>query len=176
MGFHLTIDGWRKDRTPEGWKNPSYDFGEEGGVEDKIGIPNDGPDYVEVKQRLLSDVKSLGTLMQSEMPPLRRVYSSKMIRVFYGFGDASGSAFGSSLSGGGKVFFEYGKWCSIESKQSSNWRELKNLVDSLETWVKSHQLKGSQIFVFTDNSTAESAYWKGTSKSPLLCDLVLRLK
>jgi hypothetical protein len=35
---------------------------------------------------------------------------------------------------------------------------------------------GSEFFIFTDNSTAEAAFWKGTSKSPLLFELVLRLK
>ena len=73
-------------------------------------------------------------------------------------------------------FFEYGQWCSSESEQSSNWRELNNLLASLETWIKTQDLKGTQLFIFTDNSTAESAFWKGTSKSQLLCDLMLRLK
>lgn len=85
-----------------------------------------------------------------------------MVRVFYGFWDTSGSAFGSTLSGGDKLFFEYGQWCSVESEQSSNWRELSNLVDSFETWAHTYDLPGSQIFLFTDNSTVESAYWKGT--------------
>ena len=59
---------------------------------------------------------------------------------------------------------------------SSNWRELNNLVESLEKLCLEHQLGGSEIFIFTDNSTAESAYWKGTSTSKLLFELILRLK
>ena len=39
-----------------------------------------------------------------------------------------------------------------------------------------HDLRGSEIFIFTDNSTAEAAYWKGTSCSEQLFELVLRLK
>jgi hypothetical protein len=39
-----------------------------------------------------------------------------------------------------------------------------------------HDLHGSKIFIFTDNLTAEAAFWKGTSKSKLLFDLVLQLK
>ena len=37
-------------------------------------------------------------------------------------------------------------------------------------------MEGSQVFIFADNSTAEAAYWKGTSKSRKLCNLVLRMK
>jgi hypothetical protein len=42
--------------------------------------------------------------------------------------------------------------------------------------VVEHKLWGSEIFIFTDNSTAEAAFWKGTSKSEALFKLVLRLK
>jgi len=176
MGFHLTIDGWRKDRNKEGWKNLQYEFEECISLENDSAYVQEGPEYVEVKPRLITDIRSLQTLMNRESPPLRRIRSSKVNNVFYGFGDASGSAFGSTLSNGSKLFFEYGQWCSSESEQSSNWRELNNLLASLETWIKTQDLKGTQVFIFTDNSTAESAFWKGTSKSKLLCDLILRLK
>ena len=62
------------------------------------------------------------------------------------------------------------------SEESSNWRELKNLVDSLEGWMHEHSLQGSHMFLFTDNTTFESAFWKDTSKSVKLCDLILRMK
>ena len=39
-----------------------------------------------------------------------------------------------------------------------------------------HNLAGSEIFIFTDNTTAEAAFWKRTSKSRTLFELVLRLK
>ena len=42
--------------------------------------------------------------------------------------------------------------------------------------VVNEALQGYEIFMFTDNSTAEAAYWKGTSKSRRLFDLVLQLK
>ena len=53
---------------------------------------------------------------------------------------------------------------------------IKNLVDSLEGWMYELSLNGSQMFLFTDNTTVESAFWKGTSKSRKLCDLILRMK
>jgi hypothetical protein len=43
--------------------------------------------------------------------------------------------------------------------------------------VVDHELWGSEISIVTDNSTtAEAAFWKGTSKSEALFELVLRLK
>jgi hypothetical protein len=39
-----------------------------------------------------------------------------------------------------------------------------------------HKLAGSEIFIFTDNITAEAAFWKGNLLSPLLFDLILRLR
>ena len=37
-------------------------------------------------------------------------------------------------------------------------------------------LDDGEVFMFTDNSTAVGAFWKGTSPSPKLCELVLRLR
>ena len=59
---------------------------------------------------------------------------------------------------------------------SSNLRELKNLVDTLRKMEAEGRLSGVEIFVFTDNSTAERAFFKGSSKSRLLHDLVLELR
>jgi hypothetical protein len=37
-------------------------------------------------------------------------------------------------------------------------------------------MRGCEIFIFTGNSTAEAAFWKGTSQSEAVFELVLRLK
>jgi hypothetical protein len=51
------------------------------------------------------------------------------------------------------------------------------LVEFLESSVVRHGLSESEIFIFTDNSTSEAAFWnKGSSQSPLLFKLVLRLQ
>ena len=42
--------------------------------------------------------------------------------------------------------------------------------------AKDEKLGGTDWFVFTDNSTAESAYAKGFSSSKLMFELVLRLR
>lgn len=137
MGLHLTIDGWRQGRDTEGWKKAKWS---EGDMVDKnsrvlMDVVDNGPDEVEVKSRMQSDVMALTTLISGDIPPLRRVRSNELCQVLYGFGDTSGSPFGATLGKGTDIFYEYGQWCTEESEQSSNWRELKNLVDSLEGWI-----------------------------------------
>jgi hypothetical protein len=56
-----------------------------------------------------------------------------------------------------------------------NWRELNNLVKFDEGKVHSRELEGCKLFIFTDNTTLETAFWKGSSKSRKLFGLVLRL-
>jgi hypothetical protein len=74
------------------------------------------------------------------------------------------------------VYYRFGQWCTEDSEESSNYRELKNLVDSLRRFVKDRDLRGVEIFLFTDNSVAEAAFWKGNSSSRRLFELVLELK
>jgi hypothetical protein len=114
-------------------------------------------------------------LSQADTPPLRRVRCSKHASAFYGFGDASGVGFGATLQIGNQIEYEYGQW-SWEAQESSNWRELNNLVEFAEGKVQSKDLAGCEFFIFTDNTTAEAAFWKGTSRSPKLFELVLRLR
>ena len=49
-------------------------------------------------------------------------------------------------------------------------------MDFLEGKAATGILNDAEVFMFTDNSTTESAFWKGTSHSKKLCDLVLRLR
>jgi hypothetical protein len=85
-------------------------------------------------------------------------------------------AFGATIQTGDRIWYKYGQWIEDAEEKSSNWREFTNLVEFLEGAIVEHKLEGSEIFIFTDNSTSEAAFWKGTSSSPLLFELVLRLK
>ena len=49
---------------------------------------------------------------------------------------------------------------------SSNYWELKNLVDTLRSMGTKGDLKGCEIFMFTDNEVSESVASKGSSASP----------
>ena len=83
-----------------------------------------------------------------------------MIDVIYGFGGTPGAEFGSSWKTGESIKYQYGLWGSDLDKSSSDFRELKNLVDMMLHMEKEGESKGEEIFLFTDNSTAEKAFSK----------------
>jgi hypothetical protein len=151
-----------------------------GATEETLGLgttPEDPPQFVKSVPRFLPDLKALRALMQDDNPPLKRARCSKIATAIYSFVDASGRGFGSIFQVGNQVFFQYDQWPDrISETMSSNWQELANLVESLEIEVRDRGLKDCEIFLFTDNTTAEAAYWKGTSKSEWLFDLVLWLR
>jgi hypothetical protein len=61
--------------------------------------------------------------------------------------------------------------------ESSNFREALNLVMMIESQVENGELPpGTEVFVFTDNSTAERAFNKGSSSSKKLHELVVKLR
>jgi len=78
--------------------------------------------------------------------------------VVYGFGDASGSGFGSSFTAKGEIIYAHGQWDELHRNKTSNFRELANIVYALERAQKQGTLKNSEVFLFTDNSTAEAAF------------------
>ena len=123
-------------------------------------------------------VNALLRLTDFLSPPKRRVRSKRISFVTYGFGDASGKGFGAALKlWNGVVFYRQGIWeYRITYEQSSNYRELRNLVDSLERAAEKGLLNGTEIWMFTDNSVAEAAFFRGSSKSRELNHLVLRLR
>jgi len=60
--------------------------------------------------------------------------------------------------------------------ESSSLRDFLNLVDTPEEMWNAGNLKGTEIFLFTDNSTSEAAFFNGSSKSEKLFELVLHLR
>jgi len=88
------------------------------------------------------------------------------------------------------IKYTYGLWGSVLSSQSSNYREFRNLLELVDaeasdTFPSLAQLVTSverlvadappnmEMFLFTDNAVAEGAFYKGTSPSRALFDLVL---
>ncbi len=170
-GIHLTLDGWRANRDDEGWR-----MALDPGAELDVSHPN-APVEVQAVSRLTTDLEALATLFNSSHPPLRPIRPTAVTTVIYGFADASGVGFGSSLQlPTGSIAYRYGLWGKDAEDASSNYRELRNLVESLEAAHHAGQLTHREIFMFTDNSTAEGSYYKGNSPSRLLFELVLRLR
>ena len=71
---------------------------------------------------------------------------------------------------------QHGIWTYNVQQGSSNFRELRNLVEHVEEAAKDGGLDGAELFLYTDNSTAESAFFNGSSSSQDLDELILRLK
>ena len=96
--------------------------------------------------------------------------------LIYGFVDASGSGFGSTLEKQDKIHYRIGTWSSSEKENSSNWREFENLVYTVEEAGRKGMLTGSTVLLATENSVVEAALYKGNSSSEKLFDLVVRLR
>ncbi len=64
----------------------------------------------------------------------------------------------------------------MEEEESSNYKELSNLVWTVTAEAKAGRLRDCEFFLFTDNSTTEGCFYHGSLKSPLLHKLALRLQ
>ena len=194
-GFYLTMNSWRSGRNDEGWKYsmaewraalgldnsiPSYKVKEMSKRGKKAESYDDRPPWVSPVPRLQPDLVALKELFSQDTPVHRLVRGRKMSTAKLVFGDASGGGFGSSwessLEADTHVGYRFGTWDSGSSGKSSNYREMRNLVETLEVMASEGELAGYELFVFTDNSTAESAFFKGSSSSRDLFELVLRLR
>lgn len=200
-GFYLTLNRWRYDRSEAGWKMGRLEWEEK--AEEMLGSEKlwkevreyqrvedlqkgvGAPGEVRAVERLKEDVMVLNQMFQCDTPSLRLIRGYSLARILYGFGDASGAGFGSSWVNWcvgtedeeiKSVRYRFGRWGKEGEATSSNYRELKNLVDTLETMGVDGELKGVEVFLFTDNSTAESAFGRGSSTTPALYDMVKRLK
>jgi hypothetical protein len=61
------------------------------------------------------------------------------------------------------------------SEDSSNFRELWNLVNYLIKVGEDGKLDGCEFFMYTDNQTAEYAYYQGSAPSRALFELIVTL-
>lgn len=201
-GIHHTLESWRFGRDKNGWKLGKEEImdwlNDELFLADSEDVDassvtksnwesvfktyreeNQGkaPTTVEPVERLLADVKAISLMFESELPKHRLVRGCKVKRLNLMFGDASGAGFGATWeTKNGSIRFRYGLWEEEMNVSSSNLRELANLVHTLKIMEGEGELEGMEIFVFTDNSTSERAYFKGTSKSERLHELILSLK
>jgi hypothetical protein len=195
------LNGWRFDRNEEGWKlgkrhweKVAEEHWEDSNKwEDAKEHHKKGekePELVMMVPQMKRDVHFLKAMFVSEQPAKRLIRGMKIARLIYGFGDASGAGFGSSWmefnqnrntgaatsARGPNIRYRFGRWGSDEEGVSSNFRELCNLVESVKELSRKDELSGVEVFLFTDNSTAEAAFNRGSSSSPLLYGLVKRVK
>jgi hypothetical protein len=185
-GFHLSEDAWREGRDSDGWKLPEGGAGVDDGYEDfdpellLEGVKEEpkAPPRVLPVPRLGDDVAVLLQFFAPSTPVqiiVRPVQGA--CYVAYGAADASGEGFGSALHPlGMEPLLRQGFWCTEASEQSSNWRELRNLLDAVTQECKIGRLAGRELWLATDNATAVAAYHHGSSSSRALHNLVTELR
>lgn len=135
----------------------------------------DAPKSVRASPSLKGDLEALSYLFGPTGVPEVRIRSKAILTIVYGFGDASGTGLGATFTCEGGFNFRIGVWGSAENPESSNWKEFTNIVESLEDEARSGNLADSEVYMFTDNSTVESCAARGSSSSPKLLRLVIRL-
>jgi hypothetical protein len=133
------------------------------------------PRLVLAVPRLRDDLKVLIQLTEADVTPLRRVRAIRKAQIMYGFGDASGSGFGWCIDFGDGVRYELGEWCDTIQEASSNYKELRSLVNAMLRAAHEGRLRECEVFYYTYNQTAEGSYFRGTAKSRALFELIVTL-
>ena len=175
-GIYLTLNSWRKGRDSEGWLKLEMKRLRRLNRIEPDGKP---PVWVEIMPQFYTDIAALMDLTKYKDPPDLPVRASND-RAVYCIGDASGSGFGNMvwIQGGKVVDAEFGNWTfEVSETNSSNFRESANLVIKLKRLILENRIqKGSEVFVVTDNFVAEATFFKGSAKSPLLHELIVKLR
>ena len=132
-GTHQTLETWRGNQDPEGWRLSQAELDAHNGMTDTVDLdPSDAPPPARVCPipRLRRDMSALRWLTRAHRPPRRRVRCTRRATIFFGFVDASGVGFGSSLSGtrsaliiDSEVVYRQGDWGPADRKKPSNTKE-----------------------------------------------------
>jgi hypothetical protein len=120
---------------------------------------------------LKDDRRALGVLFEAELPGQVLIRAARVYTILYGFADASGSGFCSTIMLNGGIRYRIGTW-GPDKDETLNYREFKNVVDALREEGKAGNLWDALIFFCTDNS----AIVKGNSSSEKLFELSLEVR
>jgi hypothetical protein len=123
------------------------------------------------------DMAALEMFFELKAPPFVSDRVSKLALVIYAFTDASSLGFGDTFLFDDDIEYTIGTWGADEEGESSNYKELRNMVDAVKRHAKDEKLTETMLFFCTNNSTVEIALYHGRSKtSRSLHELVVRLK
>jgi hypothetical protein len=194
-GINLTIDSWRAGRAEDGFKMTAKELQvfesskwsnaglpcrradeEEDGGTPATQAPEEecAPATVEPVPCYLRDLECLVKLTDTSEQP-RQLYRARRQSAFFVVGDASGKGKGNAVIEQYGVDYESGAWNLEWREKSSNCREAENLTDRLERLVASGLLHDHEVFLITDNSSFEGAYYKGHSPTRNLSEIVFRV-
>ena len=95
--------------------------------------------------QLITDLEALMKLTLSEKPDSRVIRGKVVLTAYYGFGDASSGGFGTTIEREYGVYGRFGLWGTDEESASSNYRELCNLVDTVEVEASEGNLQDTEL-------------------------------
>ena len=178
-GIHLSLETWRGGRDEEGWKvrEPVSKDEEPSTTEDDditlihektpelpaLDAPASG--VTQAAPRLKADLEALLFLSSAEKPRYRVVRGRVVMTAYYGFGDASSGGVGATIQRPDGIHGRFGLWGRDVDDASSNFRELFNLVETVEEEAGAGHLRHTELWLFTESTTAESCFVKGSSTS-----------
>ena len=109
----------------------------------------------------------------------RRMRSSRSGTLIPSWGDGSGTGTGGTIDlPGHDMKLWMGQWSPAVHSFSSNWKELKTLLLTLQqiASLRENPVRGATLFYFTDNSTTYWVTHAGSSTSPGLHELVEQIQ
>jgi hypothetical protein len=74
------------------------------------------------------------------------------------------------------LIWRSGQWKESYEDESLNRREFENIVIALEEYYSKTGIHDVEFFMFTEKMVSDNAFYRGTSSSPILFELVLRLR
>eukprot|EP00957_Ditylum_brightwellii_P093839 7145986-Ditylum_brightwellii.AAC.2 len=99
------------------------------------------PEFVKPVLRLESDIQALLELVSLKEQHIRIVRKPKPKFALYGFADGSGHEYGHSIQLPNGIKFKHSLWPQDAGGKSSNYKELRNLVEDVEEEAGSGQLQ-----------------------------------
>ena len=61
------------------------------------------------------------------------------------------------------IRFQVGLWTAAEESESSNYKESRNLLDTVLEEAKTRRMRDCKFFLVIDNSTVEGCFYQGNS-------------
>ena len=122
---------------------------------------------------------ALERFTQAKEPPEWLLRGKRILIVRYGFEDASKNGFGPTWKSAksNNIHLCFGVWDEDNNEgKSSNYQELRNLLEKMEALFGRDELEGSQFFLFTNNEVSLDVFYKSNQTSEHLFELILRLK
>jgi hypothetical protein len=115
-------------------------------------------------------------LLTAERPPhLGRIRAKCKANILYCFCDPLGGGFGCSTEFDKGICYEFRERGEAIHEESSSYRELMKLVNTLIRTAREGLLDGCAVFLYTDNQTSEASYFRGSAKSRAWFELIVTL-